>query len=155
MNDEVSIHASADVQSRSIGRGTHIWQYVVVPPGARVGADVNICAHCFIENDVVIGDRVTVKSGVFLWDGVRLSDDVFVGPSAAFTNDPFPRSKQRPPSFAETWVEKGASIGAGAVILPGVRIGAGAMVGAGAVVTKSVPPHAIVTGVPARIVGYI
>lgn len=155
MNSDVTIHASADVQSNSIGSGTRIWQSVVILPGARIGSDVNVCAHCLIENDVVVGDRVTLKSGVYLWDGIRLGDDVFVGPNATFSNDLFPRSKQRPEKFLETWVEKGASIGAGAVILPGLRIGAGAMVGAGAVVTKSVPPHAIVTGVPARIVGYV
>lgn len=155
MKAEVSIHKSADVQSQSIGPGTRIWQSVVVLAGARIGADVNICAHCFVEDDVIIGDRVTIKSGVYLWDGVRLGDDVFVGPNATFSNDLFPRSKQRPETFLETWVEKGASIGAGAVILPGLRIGTGAMVGAGAVVTKTVPPYAIVTGVPARIVGYV
>jgi acetyltransferase-like isoleucine patch superfamily enzyme len=151
----VTIHGSADVQSRTIGSGTHVWQSVVILPGARIGKDVNVCAHCFIENDVVVGDRVTIKSGVYLWDGVRLGNDVFVGPNATFTNDAFPRSKQRPEKFTETWVEDGASVGAGAVILPGARIGTGAMVGAGAVVTKSVPPFAIVTGVPARIVGYV
>ncbi|WP_280174121.1 WxcM-like domain-containing protein [Aromatoleum tolulyticum] len=123
--------------------------------GARIGCDVNLCAHCFVENDVIIGDRVTVKSGVYLWDGVRLGDDVFVGPNVTFTNDKYPRSKVYPQRFHETHVEAEASIGGGAVILPGVTIGRGAMVGAGAVVTRSVPPYAIVTGSPARIVGYV
>jgi serine acetyltransferase/dTDP-4-dehydrorhamnose 3,5-epimerase-like enzyme len=116
---------------------------------------VNINAHCFIENDVHIGDRVTVKAGVYLWDGVRIEDDVFIGPNVTFTNDKFPRSKVYPESFANTVLERGASIGGGATILPGVRIGRGALVGAGAVVTKSVPPYAIVTGCPARITGYV
>jgi UDP-2-acetamido-3-amino-2,3-dideoxy-glucuronate N-acetyltransferase len=149
------IHASADVQTTAIGAHTTVWQSVVVLPGARIGAHVNICAHCFIENDVVIGDRVTVKSGVYLWDGVRLEDDVFVGPNATFTNDKFPRSKAHPDRFPQTVVQAGASIGGGAVLLPGITVGRGAMVGAGAVVTKSVPPLAIVTGSPARIVGYV
>lgn len=149
------IHETADVQSASVGPGTTIWQSVVVLSGARIGADVNICAHCFIENNVVIGDRVTVKSGVYLWDGVRLDNDVFVGPNVTFTNDKFPRSKIYPDRFVMTYVEAGASIGGGAIILPGVTIGRGAMVGAGAVVTKSVPPYAIVYGSPARITGYV
>lgn len=149
------IHSTADVQSHSIGNGTIIWQYVVVLPGAKIGSDVKICAHCFVENDVVIGDRVTVKSGVHLWDGLRIGDNVFIGPNVTFANDKFPRSNIYPESFLETRIESGASIGGGAVILPKVVIGAGAMVGAGAVVTKSVPPYAIVTGNPARIVGYV
>jgi acetyltransferase-like isoleucine patch superfamily enzyme len=151
----VFIHPSAEVQASEIGARTRIWQNVVILAQARLGSDVNVCAFCFIENDVQIGDRSTLKSGVYLWDGVRLGADVFVGPNASFSNDPFPRSRQRPERFAETWIEDGASIGAGAVVLPGVRIGRGAMVGAGAVVTKSVPPYAIVTGVPARISGYV
>jgi acetyltransferase-like isoleucine patch superfamily enzyme len=154
MMTDVKIHKTADVQSKDIGPGTTIWQSVVVLQGAQIGAEVNICAHCFIENDVVIGDRVTVKSGVYLWDGIRLEEDVFVGPNVTFTNDKFPRSKHYP-KILETRVEAGASIGGGAVLLPGIVIGRGAMVGAGAVVTKSVPPYAIVCGSPARITGYI
>jgi acetyltransferase-like isoleucine patch superfamily enzyme/dTDP-4-dehydrorhamnose 3,5-epimerase-like enzyme len=153
--DQASIHPLADVQSVNVGPGTRVWQFVVVLPGARIGADCNICAQCFIENDVVVGDRVTIKNGVQLWDGLRVGDDVFVGPNATFTNDKMPRSRQAPDAFLETIIEKGASIGAGAVILPGLRIGAEAMVGSGAVVTRSVPPHAIVVGNPARIVGYV
>jgi acetyltransferase-like isoleucine patch superfamily enzyme/dTDP-4-dehydrorhamnose 3,5-epimerase-like enzyme len=149
------IHSTADVKSNSIGEHTRIWQYVVVLPGAKIGSDVNICSHCLIENDVVIGDRVTIKSGVQLWDGLRIGDDVFVGPNVTFTNDKFPRSKVYPENFLGTRIENGASIGGGVVILPGVVIGTGAMVGAGAVVTKSVPPYAIVVGNPARIVGYV
>ena len=149
------IHALSDVQSQAIGAGTRVWQFVVILPGARIGNDCNICSHCLIESDVVIGDRVTVKSGVQLWDGLRVGDDVFIGPNASFTNDRFPRSKQRPEKYLETVVEQGASIGAGAVVLPGIRIGSNAMVAAGAVVTRSVPPNAIVVGNPAKIVGYV
>jgi len=119
-----------------------------------VGEDCNICDHVFIENDVILGDRVTVKCGVQLWDGLRVGDDVFIGPNATFANDKFPRSKQHPLEFATTTIASGASIGAGAVILPGVRIGRRAMVGAGAVVTKDVPANAIVVGNPAVITGY-
>ena len=151
----IDIHVTADVKSNSIGDRTRIWQYVVVMLGARIGNDVNICSHCLIENDVVIGDRVTVKSGVHLWDGLRVGNDVFIGPNVTFTNDKFPRSKIHPEKFLETRIENGASIGGGSVILPGIVIGVGAMVGAGAVVTKSVPPYAIVTGNPARISGYV
>lgn len=145
----------SDVQSTAIGAGTRIWQYVVILPGAQIGQDCNICSHSLIENDVVIGDRVTVKSGVQLWDGLRVADDVFIGPNASFANDRFPRSKQTPAKFLQTVLEVGASIGAGATILPGVTIGSQAMVAAGAVVTRAVPPNAIVVGNPARIVGYV
>ena len=119
-----------------------------------IGAACNICDQAFIENDVRIGDRVTIKCGVQVWDGITLEDDVFVGPNATFSNDPFPRSGQHPERFARTLVKRGASIGANATILPGLTIGQKAMVGAGAVVTSDVPPLAIVTGNPARIVGY-
>ena len=148
------VHDRGLCESADIGAGTRIWAFAHVLPGARIGADCNICDHVFVENDVVVGDRVTVKCGVQLWDGVRLADDVFVGPNVTFTNDPFPRSKHFPELFAQTSVGPGASIGANATILPGVTIGRRAMIGAGAVVTKDVPPHAIVVGNPARIIGY-
>lgn len=146
----MQIHPLSDVQSKSIGEGTRIWQYVVVLPGAVIGRECNICAHVLIEGDVIIGNRVTVKSGVQLWDGVRLEDDVFVGPNATFTNDPHPRSRQRPERFPITRVCRGASIGANATLLPGITIGEGAMVGAGAVVVRDVPPGVTVVGNPAR-----
>jgi UDP-2-acetamido-3-amino-2,3-dideoxy-glucuronate N-acetyltransferase len=155
MKDEALIHPLADVAASKIGAGSRIWQYVVIFAGARIGDDANICAHCLIEGDVVVGDRVTVKSGVQLWDGLRVEDDVFIGPNVSFTNDRFPRSKVYPNTFVQTRIEKGASLGAGAVILPGITIGTCAMVGAGSVVTKSVPPYAIVYGNPARITGYV
>lgn len=150
----VTIHPTAEVHTKRIGEGTKIWQSVVLLEGARIGAGVNICAHCFVEDDVSIGDRVTIKSGVYLWNGVTLEDDVFVGPNVTFTNDKYPRSKIYPENFLRTTVAQGASIGGGAVLLPGITIGRGAMVGAGSVVTKSVPPYAIVSGAPARITGY-
>jgi acetyltransferase-like isoleucine patch superfamily enzyme len=125
-----------------------------VLPGATIGRGCNICDHVFIENDVILGDDVTVKCGVQLWDGLRVGNRVFIGPNATFTNDRFPRSKQYPDDFLQTVLEDGVSIGANATILPGLRIGAGAMVGAGAVVTRNVPPHAVVVGNPAVIVSY-
>lgn len=106
-------HPLADIQTTNIGLKTRIWQFVVILPHARIGADCNICSHVLIENDVVIGDRVTVKSGVQLWDGTRIEDDVFIGPNITFTNDAFPRSKQYPAAFAVTTIGKGASIGGG------------------------------------------
>lgn len=146
-----SIHALADVQSQAIGRGTRVWQYVVIMAGATIGEDCNICSHCLIENDVVIGNRVTIKSGVQLWDGLRVADDVFIGPNATFTNDKFPKSRHKDFDCLPTWIEEGASIGGGVTVLPGLRIGAYANVGAGSVVTKDVPAGATVVGNPARL----
>lgn len=148
-------HDTALVESAQIGEGTRIWAHAHILGGARIGADCNLCDYTFVENDVVIGDRVTLKCGVQLWDGIRIEDDVFIGPNATFTNDPYPRSKQHLAKYPVTRVRKGASIGANATILPGITIGEGAMIGAGAVVTHNVPPHAKVVGNPARIVGYL
>lgn len=152
---EYFVHNKGLCESTRVGAGTRIWAFAHVLPGAVIGRDCNLCDHTFIENDVVIGDRVTVKCGVQIWDGVRLEDDVFVGPNVTFTNDDFPRSQKPPREFSRTVVAKAASIGANATILPGVTIGRNAMVGAGAVVTRSVPPNAIVIGNPARIIGYV
>ena len=149
------IHPQAICETKHVGKGTRIWAFAHVLKGAVIGEDCNLCDGVFVENDVVVGDRVTVKCGVQLWDGVRLENDVFVGPNATFTNDPMPRSKQYPEKYAVTVVCAGASIGANATILPGIVIGELAMVGAGAVVTRAVPPRAIVVGNPARIKGYV
>ncbi|HET8744027.1 MAG TPA: acyltransferase [Ramlibacter sp.] len=148
-------HPLSDVQSSDIGSGTRIWQFVVVLAKAQIGRNCNINAHCFVENDVIVGDNVTVKCGNYLWDGLRLEDNVFVGPNATFTNDRMPRSQVYPENFPVTRVRQGASIGAGAIILPGLTIGAGAMVAAGAVVTRDVPDHALVVGSPARVVRFL
>jgi UDP-2-acetamido-3-amino-2,3-dideoxy-glucuronate N-acetyltransferase len=149
------IHPNALCESSNVGANTRVWAFAHVLPGAVIGTDCNICDGVFVENDVRIGDRVTVKCGVQVWDGVTLEDGVFVGPNVTFTNDVWPRSKQHPGTFARTQVCKGASIGANATILPGIKIGQSAMVGAGAVVTQSVPANAVVTGNPARIVGFV
>ena len=149
------IHPLSDVQSSTIGTDTRVWQYCVILAGAKIGNNCNLCAHTLVENDVVIGNNVTVKSGVFLWDGTRIEDDVFLGPNATFTNDVMPRSKAYPEKFSGITVKQGASIGANATLLPGVTIGQYAMVGAGAVVTKDVPEYAVVVGNPAQIIRYI
>lgn len=149
------IHEKAICESRNIGEGSRVWAFVHILPGAKIGRECNICDGVFIENKVIVGDRVTIKCGVQLWDEVVIEDDVFIGPNATFTNDLFPRSKVYPSAFARTVIREGASIGANATILAGTEIGARAMVGAGAVVTRSVPPNAIVAGNPARIMGYV
>ena len=149
----MKIHPLSDVQTRSLGEGTTVWQYVVILPGAVIGRDCNINALCFIENDVVLGDRVTVKSGVHLWDGLTIEDDVFLGPNVTFTNDKYPRSKRRPSEFQRTRIKKNASVGANATVLGGITIGANALIGAGAVVTKDVPDGETWVGNPARRIG--
>jgi len=150
----VFVHPRALCESRTVGEQTRIWAFSHVLPGARIGRDCNICDHVFIEDDVILGDRVTVKSGVQLWNGLRVGDDVFIGPNATFSNDKYPRSKHYERTVLETHIARGASIGGGATILPGLHIGVRAMIGAGAVVTRDVPAKAIVSGNPARIVGY-
>ena len=143
------IHESADVKSQSIGEGTRIWQYSIVLEGARIGSNCNINAHCFIENDVVVGNNVTIKCGVYLWDGITVEDNVQIGPSAAFTNDKYPRAKDYSYELKRITIKRGASIGANATILGGVTIGAYAMIGAGSVVTKDVPDGELWYGNPA------
>lgn len=140
------IHELSEVQSKDIGYGTNIWQFCVVLQGAKIGSNCNIASHCFIENDVVIGDRVTVKCGVQIWDGMRVEDDVFIGPNATFCNDRHPKSRKREWKLEGVRICKGASIGANATILPGVTIGENAMVGAGSVVTRDVPAGMTVMG---------
>jgi acetyltransferase-like isoleucine patch superfamily enzyme len=144
------IHALSDVQSKTVGENTTIWQFCVVLPQAQIGDNCNICAQCFIENDVKIGNNVTIKSGVYLWDGIEIEDNVFIGPNVTFTNDKYPRSKQYPESFLKTKVRKGASIGADSVILGGVTIGENAMIGAGSLVTKDIPSRQLWMGNPAK-----
>lgn len=148
-------HQSSICESEAIGDGTRLWAFTHILPGAKIGKDCNICDFVFIENDVVVGDRVTIKSGVQLWDGIRIDNDVFIGPNVSFTNDKFPRSKRHLDCYLETKIERGASIGANSTILPGITIGEGCMIGAGSTVTKSVPPFAIAYGNPARIQGYV
>ena len=143
-------HFSALIEDGAmIGRNTKVWAFVHVLPGAKIGEDCNICDHVFIENDVIVGNRVTIKSGVQLWNGVKIEDDVFIGPNATFTNDIFPRSKHDYTCLS-THIKKGASIGANSTILAGVTIGENAMVGAGSVVTRDILPNTVVVGNPAQ-----
>ncbi len=150
----INIHSSADVQTVKVGNNTRVWQFAVVLKGAKIGENCNINCHTFIENDVVIGNRVTVKSGVYIWDGIQIDDDVFIGPNVTFTNDKYPRSKAAF-TLARTYVGKGATIGAGTIILPGITLGAYAMTGAGSLITKDVPSHALYVGHPAKFVCWI
>ena len=162
---EAYIHPTALAESREIGAGTRVWAFTHILEGARVGENCNIGDHCFIESGAVVGDNVTLKNGNMVWEGVRLADGVFVGPNVFFTNDLHPRSPRLPQAqrryaaqknwLVPTTIERGAALGAGAIILAGVRVGEYATVGAGAVVTKSVPSHALVVGNPARQVGWV
>ena len=144
------IHTRAEVQTSMIGDRTFVWQNSVILKGARIGRNCNINANCFIENDVVVGDNVTIKCGVQLWDGTTVENDVFIGPNVTFVNDKYPRSKKYPDQMLKTLIRKGASIGANSTILGGVTIGENAMVGAGSVVTKDIPAGELWFGNPAR-----
>ena len=144
------VHDLADCQSENVGEGTRIWQFCVILENAIIGKDCNIYSHVLIENLVCIGDRVTIKCGVQIWDGISIDDDVFIGPDVTFCNDKHPRSKQYPGKYLAAVMKKGASTGANATILPGICIGENAVVGAGAVVTKDVKPGETVIGFAAR-----
>lgn len=141
----------ADCMNENIPDSTNIWQFCVIFPQAQIGENCNICSHCLIENDVVIGNNVTIKCGVQIWDGITLEDNVMIGPNVTFTNDMYPRSKNRNSTLLRTRVCKGATIGAGCVVLPGITIGEGAFIGAGSVVTKNVPTGELWLGNPARL----
>ena len=151
----MSIHPLADVQSVNIGKDTQVWQFAIILKGAIIGENCNINCHTFIENKVAIGNNVTIKAGVYVWDGITIEDNVFIGPNVTFTNDKFPRSKQRPDQFQNTLIKKGASIGANATILGGLTIGEYAIVAAGSLVTKNVPAFSLVKGHPAKVCGQV
>lgn len=161
----VFVHPLALCESNQVGAGTRIWAFAHVMSGARLGKDCNIGDHAFIETGATLGDGVVVKNGAMIWDGVTIEDEVFVGPGVVFTNDRFPRSRRLPAAgkryaHAENWreptfVRRGASIGARAVILCGITVGEYACVAAGAVVTHDVPNHALVAGHPARTIGWV
>ena len=150
MSENFRHHMAVVEEGVVVGKRTRIWAFAHLLNGVTVGDDCNVCDHTFIEGRVRIGDRVTIKCGVSLWDGVRVEDDVFIGPNVVFTNDKRPRSRVRPPAYPETILRQGCSLGANATILPGLTIGRWAMVGAGAVVTRNVPDFALVVGTPAR-----
>lgn len=144
------IHPLADCKNKNIPDSTNIWQFCVIFPDAQIGENCNICSHCLIENEVKIGNNCTIKSGVQIWDGIELEDNVMVGANVSFTNDMYPRSKNKKWNLLKTKVCKGASIGAGSTILPGLIIGENAMVGAGSVVTQNISAGELWVGNPAR-----
>jgi len=149
------IHRTALVEADSIGEGTRVWAFCNLLPGSRIGRNCQICDRVFIETGAVLGDNVTVKCGASIWNGITLEDGVFVGPGVAFTNDPHPRSGSHLAEYPRTLVKEWASLGAGAIVLPGVRIGRYAMIGAGAVVTADIEDFALVVGNPGRRIGWV
>jgi UDP-2-acetamido-3-amino-2,3-dideoxy-glucuronate N-acetyltransferase len=157
------IHPSADVSPRAmIGPGTNIWHQAQVREDAQLGRNCIVGKGAYIDSGVVIGDNVKIQNGACIYHGVTVEDGVFIGPRACFTNDMFPRAitvegalkTDADWQVSPTLVCYGASIGAGAVILPDLIIGQFALVGAGAVVTRSVPDHGLVIGNPARLIGF-
>lgn len=157
LDPSVFVHPMGLCESDTVGPRTRVWAFAHVLPGARVGADCNICDHAFIEGGAVVGDRVTVKNAVLVWDKVTVEDEVFLGPNMVFTNDLRPRAAHRtgPEGFLPTLVRRGATIGANATIVCGVTIGEQAFVAAGAVVARDVPTHALVAGNPAKQLGWV
>lgn len=144
------IHPLSDCQA-AVPESTNVWQFCVILLKAKIGENCNICSHCFIENDVEIGNNVTIKCGVQLWNGIRIEDNAFIGANVTFTNDKYPRSKQ-PFEMLPIVIKKGASIGAGSVVLGGVTICENAMVGVGSVVTHDIPAGELWFGNPAKFV---
>jgi acetyltransferase-like isoleucine patch superfamily enzyme len=155
LKTQISKHRLSDVKTSKIGSGTQIWQYSVVLEGAEIGENCNLNCHTFIENDVKIGNYVTLKCGVFLWNGTIIEDNVFIGPNVTFTNDKYPRSKKYLEKPQKIVIRNNASIGANSTILGGVEIGAYALIAAGSLVTRSVPAYALVKGSPAEVFGWV
>lgn len=150
------IHETAVVEPNvHIGPGTRIWHHAHLRTGAAIGAGCNLGKNVFVDTGVAIGDRVKIQNNVSVYQGVHLDDEVFVGPSAVFTNDRFPRAVAPDWELVETYVRRGASIGANATLMCGIEVGEWATVAAGAVVTRSVAPHELVAGNPARRLGWV
>lgn len=151
-------HESAYVdEGAKVGRGTRIWHFCHAMAGAEIGEECTLGQNVFVAQGVRVGRECKIQNNVSLYEGVVLEDHVFVGPSAVFTNVRTPRAdfpRNRSEGYLRTLVKRGATIGANATIVCGVIIGEWAFVAAGAVVTKDVPPYALVAGVPARVVGY-
>ncbi len=150
-------HDQALVDEKAqIGEGTRVWAFANVQAGAVVGCECNICDGSFVEAGAIVGDHVTIKHHVQVFDGVTIEDDVFVGSNVAFINDRYPRSHREDAwTLEKTVIKKGATLGSNSVILCGVTVGEYAVIGAGSVVTKDVPPHTVVYGNPAGANGYV
>jgi UDP-2-acetamido-3-amino-2,3-dideoxy-glucuronate N-acetyltransferase len=155
-SSRVFVHPHGLCESEHVGAGTRIWAFAHVLAGAKIGRDCNICDHAYVEGGVTIGDRVTVKNRVLLFEGVTIEDDVFLGPAVVFTNDVRPRAaiKRSGDELLPTFVQAGATLGAGVVVVCGLTIGAHAFIGAGAVVTRDVPAYGFVVGNPGRVIGW-
>ena len=152
----VFVHPTAEVSERAqVGDGTSVWHQAQVRENARLGRNCRLGKGAYVDKNVVLGDNCKLQNGATLYDGVTCGNDVFVGPHAVFTNDLYPRAVSPDWKVVPTAVEDGASIGANATVVCGVRLGKHCMIAAGAVVTKDVPPYALVQGVPARVVGYV
>jgi len=153
----VFVHPKGLCESDDVGEGTRIWAFAHVLPGAVVGKDCNVCDHAFIEGGARIGDRVTVKNAVLVFDGVTVEEDVFLGPNVVFTNDLRPRAhnKKGPEELLPTVVRRGATLGAGVTVVCGTTIGEHAFVAAGAVITADVPARGFMAGTPARQLGWV
>ena len=154
--EDVFIHPTAEVSDKAhIGRGTKIWNGAQVREGASIGENCVISKDVYIDTMVKIGSNVKIQNRVNVYHGVSIEDDVFLGPSMTFTNDLYPRAFNSDWEITETKVRKGASVGAGAVIVCGVTIGEYAMVGAGSVVTGDVRAYSLHMGNPARHSGWV
>ncbi len=150
------IHPTAEVSAEAaVGEGTTVWHWVQVREGARIGARCVLGKDVYVDRDVIVGDECKIENFAALYSGVKIGNRVFIGPHACFTNDTYPRAVSPDWRVVTTVVQDGASIGANSTILCGVTVGKNAMVAAGAVVTKDVPPHALVRGVPARVAGWV
>ena len=157
MSKNYFAHPSSVIDDNvTIGKGTSIWHFSHIMPGAVIGKKCNLGQNTFIGSNVVIGNGVKIQNNVSVYTGVELEDDVFIGPSVVFTNVINPRSFiERREEFKKTLVKKGSSIGANATIISGITIGIFAMIGAGAVITKNVSAYSIVVGNPAIFAGWI
>lgn len=154
---DYQVHETAIVdEGAQIGKGSRVWQWVHVCAGAKIGSDVSLGQNVFVGNKVVVGDKCKIQNNVSIYDNVCIEEGVFCGPSMVFTNVYNPRSFiERKDEYRDTFIKKGATLGANCTIICGTTVGAFAFVGAGAVVNKDVPPYALMVGVPARQIGWM
>lgn len=154
--ENVFIHSTAEVSEKAqIGKGCKIWNQAQIREGAVLGENCIVSKNVYIDENVLIGNRVKIQNNVNVYHGVTVEDDVFLGPSMTFTNDMYPRAFNSDWKITETFIKRGASIGANATIRCGITIGEYAVIGAGSVVVKDVMPHELVAGNPARRIGWV